>query len=980
MSEPRRSVRATKGQHKALEAQDQPIEAPKRRGKKSKKAAPEPEEPEEEIIRCVCGAKDQDSTDPNEPWIACDTCGAWQHNICMGMSQYTEDLPKEYFCEQCRPENHKELLDGMKRGEKPWEARRKAYEEEKDQKKKRGKKGKKRASDPKEEVAQASQKAKQSPAPEAKKESKSAAGQKRKLADGAPDKEPKSQKVRKVSETQAVHPDGYTPPEDLATKVSELPESRQGPVKLLKKNLAHSIAGLEHKSPDDASVANRAEKLAFQIERAIHDTHASGNAYKSQIQTVAFNIKTNSELAASLLNKSKSPNTLATMSTEEMATKEHQKEVTEMKAKAEKQAVKITDPNARLIRKTHKGDEMVGDEGFTSEAVPTGPAPRPRDKPEPPKKGQGEERRPSAAQSGHSRSPTQDLTALNTQQSPTRTDFDINKVFSKVKSPTLSHNRRPSVATAPATGPGVDPDVDRMLEGTQSPPYSPPREEIDPDAVWRGSLVMNSIAEVSVYAKHIAGARLDESIGLPWDKLIPKSLTVTGRLDEQKGIVYLCSLRYSVPTDIVVVSLEPTSHRGKADMQRLVDYFVSKKRYGVIGDKAISNVRDTYLIPVLPGDSANIPEFLFNLTHNLVPATRSEPMMLAVFVYRNDPETIRRVHGPEAQSGTGKLQEIGNGGIAQTPGTPTPAQGAFPRPNINRQSISAPGFSPTSPQGTFPNYPTPRNSHTPSQQGLPPTPTPHSQSSLISQQQRQDQLQKQGEQIAREVLGALITSPTVSFLLPQAGQMTRKEWEVIKGIYETDPKARLDLPHLSKVLENAPQPQVAQSQQAPVQQQPPAPAPVGAPPQPQHRPQPPVPQQLQQPAQQAVHQPVQQPAHQPVHQPAPNVTQQSVAPQLQQNQSTPHPHQPHPPAIRNTPIPPPPVPPVRHHQPPIRQTPIPPPPIPPQAVAAATPSPSTNLGPHPCKWVPGIARAILCSCLVFFFSCFFGQLSLGGWN
>lgn len=919
--EPRRSVRATKGQHKALEAQDQPIEAPKRRGKKSKKAAPEPEEPEEEIIRCVCGAKDQESTDPNEPWIACDTCGAWQHNICMGMSQYTEDLPKEYFCEQCRPENHKELLDGMKKGEKPWEARRKAYEEEKDQKKKRGKKGsKKRASDPKEEVAQASQKSKQSPAPEAKKESKSAAGQKRKVADGAPDKEPKAQKLRKVSETQAVPADGYTPPEDLATKVSELPDSRQGPVKLLKKNLAHSIAGLEHKSPDDAPVVSRAERLAFQIERAIHDTHPSASAYKSQIQTVAFNIKTNPELAASLLNKSKSPNTLAAMSTEEMATKEHQKEVTEMKAKAEKQAVKITDPNARLIRKTHKGDEMVGDEGFTSEAVPTGPAPRPRDKSEPPKKGQGEDRRPSAAQSGHSRSPTQDLTALNTQQSPTRTDFDINKVFSKVKSPTLSHNRRPSVATAPAAGPGVDPDVDRMLEGTQSPPYSPPREEIDPDAVWRGSLIMNSIAEVNVFAKHMGGAKLNETIGLPWDKLIPKSLTICGRIDEQQAIVYLCGLRYSNPTDIVVVSLEPTSHRGKGDMQKLVDYFVSKKRYGVIGDKGVSNVRDTYLVPVLPG-AGNIPEFMLNLGDNFIPTTRSEPMMLAVFVYRNDPDTIKRIQGgPEALANAGKLQEIGNGGIAQSPGTPTPAQGAFPRTNSNRQSMSAPGFSPTSPQGAFPNYPTPRNSHTPSQQGLPPTPTPHSQSNLIYQQQRQDQLQKQGEQIAREVLGTLITSPTVSFLLPQAGHMTRKEWEVIKGIYETDPKARLDLPHLSKVLEHAPQPQATQSQQPPAQQQAPPPAPAAAPPQPQHRPQPPVSQQLQQ-----------QPA------PQPNITQQPQALQPQQNQSTPHPPQTHPPAIRNTPIPPPPVPPVRHHQPPIRQTPIPPPPIPPQAVPAATP-------------------------------------------
>lgn len=189
--EPRRSVRATKGQHKALEQLDQPIEAPKRRGgnKKGKKAAPEPEEPEEEVIRCVCGATEQDE-DSGEPWIACDQCGAWQHNICMGMSQYTEDLPKEYYCELCRPDNHKELLSGMAKGERPWEARRKAYEDEKNDKKKKGpKKGKKRTSDLKED---ASQKSKQSPPPppEPKKDAKTA-GVKRKNGDAPQEKEPK---------------------------------------------------------------------------------------------------------------------------------------------------------------------------------------------------------------------------------------------------------------------------------------------------------------------------------------------------------------------------------------------------------------------------------------------------------------------------------------------------------------------------------------------------------------------------------------------------------------------------------------------------------------------------------------------------------------------------------------------------------------------------------------------------------------------
>jgi hypothetical protein len=184
-------VRATKGQHKALEHFDQPIELPKKRGKKGKQAA---QDAEEEIIRCVCGATEQDG--PPEPWIACDICQAWQHNICMGISPYKEDAPKNYWCEKCHPQDHKELLESLKTKKPLWVERRKAYEEEmaeeetgeqKQKKKKVPKKAKgKRLSDPKEAP-------KQSPAPEPKKETKVAAG-KRKARDESQEKEPKVSK------------------------------------------------------------------------------------------------------------------------------------------------------------------------------------------------------------------------------------------------------------------------------------------------------------------------------------------------------------------------------------------------------------------------------------------------------------------------------------------------------------------------------------------------------------------------------------------------------------------------------------------------------------------------------------------------------------------------------------------------------------------------------------------------------------------
>lgn len=161
--EPRRSVRATKGQHtKTSDLLDQSSPAPvvgnkKKPTKKSKKAAKKEEEEEEvEIIRCVCGARETHEDD-TEPWIACDECECWQHNICVGISRFGDEAPEHYKCEIHDPTFplHKELLDGIKKGRKVWEERRRKVEQEiaeeeaeKQGQKKKGKKPQaKRASD-----------------------------------------------------------------------------------------------------------------------------------------------------------------------------------------------------------------------------------------------------------------------------------------------------------------------------------------------------------------------------------------------------------------------------------------------------------------------------------------------------------------------------------------------------------------------------------------------------------------------------------------------------------------------------------------------------------------------------------------------------------------------------------------------------------------------------------------------------------------
>lgn len=84
--------------------------------------------------------------DDERKMICCENCDAWQHNECMGMSDDDDELPEKYYCEQCRPKDHKDLLAQIARGERPWEERqrqRELEEQSKKGRKGRGKRGRK---------------------------------------------------------------------------------------------------------------------------------------------------------------------------------------------------------------------------------------------------------------------------------------------------------------------------------------------------------------------------------------------------------------------------------------------------------------------------------------------------------------------------------------------------------------------------------------------------------------------------------------------------------------------------------------------------------------------------------------------------------------------------------------------------------------------------------------------------------------------
>lgn len=151
---------------------DQPKKKSTKKGGNKKAAASREASPAVEaneagdIIRCVCGATTQDDDEEGEGWVACEKCATWQHNVCMGIpTENVEDLP-DYYCENCRPDLHQELLAAIERGEEIWITRREAHEAAKKARKNRKGKGggtKKRKSEAKSTTQRANGRAKESP-------------------------------------------------------------------------------------------------------------------------------------------------------------------------------------------------------------------------------------------------------------------------------------------------------------------------------------------------------------------------------------------------------------------------------------------------------------------------------------------------------------------------------------------------------------------------------------------------------------------------------------------------------------------------------------------------------------------------------------------------------------------------------------------------------------------------------------------------
>ncbi|EFR04892.1 hypothetical protein MGYG_07894 [Nannizzia gypsea CBS 118893] len=814
LDEPRRSGRATKGQHKNLD-----IEPPqnkrknKGQGKGQKQNSNEPTPPvlneEDEIIRCICGEYEEEE-DVERDMICCDKCAAWQHNDCMGLVFPKGEEPAEYFCERCKPENHRELLDKINRGEKPWEEaaakRAQEAEERKARKKKGGKRGKKaRQSDVKPEhgdTPTAAKGDKQSPPMQHNIEVavsphyEDSSAHKRKheeQGENTPQEPGSRQKLQKLSTNLPAPPqDARSSPVQSGVQSGRQSASSprtpsQGPTL---KSRSGSTAGIDHlivarrsaatalsklvieiagaavaagtfTIPSDSTKETVGERLGAEIEDCMYrnlcgSSGEPNDAYKNQLRTILFNVRKNPSLRDSLLVGRTTPDAISTMSTQNMASQELREKDEEIKREAERQHTIIQEQGPR-IRRTHKGEELVEADQQTigTESV-FSTAPARRDT-------ATENELPSAKSPRHT-SPTSphgppyaDGAARESSDTNRRasSNFNIENVWSSVHSPGASHpDQQFGLASSfnepplPMNKVQEDAEIDNLLrDEADSPPYSPKDIQDDGD-IWHGSVSMSSVATFYTAGKHVGGA--DLSARIPWSQLVPPTITVDGRIDVQLASNYLCGLRYSHTTDISVVALaQPHAPNDVVQFNRLFDYFMDRKRYGVIGKHPLPAVKDAYLVPVEAGHSKK-PDFIELLENNQVQDPTPTRLLLFVLVVKTNINQSTPSHttpqGP-SRNAASPLQADNEYNPVDPAGLGL-AQGNLSGQGINTQ------------QAQFNNGPA---NIRPSTQAI------------------------TGQQAAIQVLGPLASAPAIQELLQRAPHASVEQLNVIASILRQNP-------------------------------------------------------------------------------------------------------------------------------------------------------------------------------------------------
>lgn len=596
-----------------------------------------------------------------------------------------------------------------------------------------------------------------------------------------------------------------SPPTGMPSPPSHLTPARSSAAKALAKQFTDLVAAAQKQGTftlsEDQTKENYGGNLGFAIEQAMYKRLCGGSGepndpYKAQLRTILFNVKRNPSLRDSLLVGNTSPDAIAAMSTQDMASEELRQKEEAMKREAERQAILHRETGPR-IRRTHKGEEFIEEDSHnvgTDSVFSTAPrrdtmtehtatSPRgaspPTSRSEPDFGGSDKPQRPSVDTQA----------AADGEKRRTSTNFDIQNVWSSVQSPGHHHDQVFGAYStqAPAPPPGhkvqADAEIDQLLrdDDVESPPYSPKEFSAD-GVVWNGRIAMNSVTDFLANARFAGGADLSGRIS--WSQIIPSNIQIDGRISMKLATDYLCGLRYSHSTDITVIAIPPPeTPENAAQFNRLFDYFVTRNRYGVVGEHPHRAVKDTYVVPVEAG-AREKPEFIELLENNTLGDPTPERVLLVVFVVKTgNPSST-----PSTQHPTPRDQHNPSIGSALSPSTVLP------------------GSTPQHPQLSPPTAPSASSeSAPPAPNGLqqapgspiydPPQPQPFDQA--------QEDEEQTGPAAAAKHIGPFASAPAVQQLLQQVPNATEDQFKLIAGILAEYPDAANDYQALMNAIMQA---------------------------------------------------------------------------------------------------------------------------------------------------------------------------------
>ena len=481
--------------------------------------------------------------------------------------------------------------------------------------------------------------------------------------------------------------------------------------------------------------------------------------YGEKLRTIIHNVKQNPALRDSLLSGALAPNTLTTMSSDDMMRKDQKEEKAHLLKQAEKQHTLVHEEGPR-IRRTHKGEEIVGEDQQatgTNESIYAGATVRPRRESEADDNDVGPDARTphSPMDMDHPARPLVVDTRAQPADRKFSGNFDIDNAWSSVDTPShpkyhhqASPTGGPHDAPSPTGPTNADPEIARLLHDhdDDDEPYSP-KEYTEDGTVWRGTLSMPMVAEFRGAAQHVAGA--DLSAVHPWSSMMPPVLTIEGRIAVEKASEYLCGLQWSKTTDVTVVAVAPSEHAtpdDRAQFNKLFEYFVSRQRYGVVNKSPVALVRDTYVVPLEAG-AAKKPEFIELLENCTLGDDRPARLLLVTYVVKSRPDNL-----PPSNQTTPREPKLANSPVAHHGGP-----GQFMSPVAAQEGFSGP----------------------------PPQPL------------------RQGWEAARHVLGPLADAPAVVQLLQMAPDTLESSFVHIKIPLETRPELREDLGALITALQGS---------------------------------------------------------------------------------------------------------------------------------------------------------------------------------